>query len=1316
MGFDNECIVNIQSLAGEYFCPVCRLLVFPNEALQSQCTHLYCKPCLTYVVSTTKACPYDGYLVTEADSKPLTESNKTLAETIGKITVHCLYHRSGCTWQGTLSECTSHCSGCAFGNSPVVCNRCGIQIVHRQVQEHAQNCPGVQGQAQQVSTTQDPSTTTVGSSTDQNQNAAPVAATAAQAAVSTTMPGQVSNQQPNLTPQTQALVQTAGQPTAEQWYQQQQYQQYYQQYPGQDPYQQQYQHYYPYQQSMVPQYQQAYSQPQPQSQSQPQAQLQPQPQPQAQHQSQQPQLQQPQAQSQPLSHIQAPVVPPSQNQMQVQQQPQQLQPAVQPHGQTSHAPGHSLPQSQTQPYPYPQVQLHSVQPQPQQPTQIPPYQQPLPQVQHSQPQIQQPIQKYPVPQSQVHAQLQPNAPVQHPSQLPMPPPHPVTPSVQPQVQNAATPSVTGHHSYPQPLPHPNMQPGVPQHPMHGHPQSGPQPHAQHPVQMQNQFPPQIPTMRPNQSHAMFPNQQSSVQGQTTPPLQQQPVYSHNQQPGQINQRPTLQPVQQIPQQQPFAQHQMPMPSHLRPPGPGPAHSFPKHVYPQPQGNIAPSNNIQQNQSQNAGGRPLVPNHAGHLQPFAQSSNTIPVRHGQNGAGYLLENQKLLAGTNNQVQLPSELQSRAPETIERHGDVVEQQIDTAAGKLGKNFKDLDSVSGPTNELKSEKFEASLKPVEVGNMLNNEDPHSIKTSVPNANAVENGDSLNKNLGMGAAAESTWKPSVSTKPGGAMHGVQNDTNEHSVQGNEFQEGHPPKTETKLPESETDKSQNDDNSAASNTQSNGGFAQLSHSSAFTDQSKHQQPMTNYGPSVQQRSSAMLGSQLPHPTIPNQPLSSLHSSALVRNHGSAHDPHTGQPLAESFPPTMFKQPQDSDITPGRSFQPQSLGPPQPFNQVHEPPFRAGTSNLSRLGGPQFGAPLPGDLHGRMAVNIPPHGPEGFSLHDDRFKPFLVSNQQNVDRREYDDDLKKFSRMPLDAESISKFGNYSLSAHESGKRSVGIHDDVIKKSGSTLHPGYLGPGPGYGRHHMDGMTPRSPVGEYAEMSSRRLGAHSGSLVGKSGIDDFDGRVSRHFGGEFRDSRFPHLPSHLRRDEFDGFGNFRMGEHPRSGDFIGQDEFAGHFRRGDPLGPHNFPRHLQLGEPVGFGAHPGHMRAVEHGSFRSFESFAKGNRSGHPQLGEPGFRSSFSLPGFPNDAGFLTGDIRSFDNLRRRKTSSMGWCRICKVDCETVEGLDLHSQTKEHQKMAMDMVKTIKQNAKKQKIPSEQPTVDDGNKTHSTGFEGRGNKH
>lgn len=69
MGYDNECIVNMQSLPGEYFCPVCRTLINPDEALQAPCTHLFCKPCLAYVVATTHACAYDGYLVTEADSK-----------------------------------------------------------------------------------------------------------------------------------------------------------------------------------------------------------------------------------------------------------------------------------------------------------------------------------------------------------------------------------------------------------------------------------------------------------------------------------------------------------------------------------------------------------------------------------------------------------------------------------------------------------------------------------------------------------------------------------------------------------------------------------------------------------------------------------------------------------------------------------------------------------------------------------------------------------------------------------------------------------------------------------------------------------------------------------------------------------------------------------------------------------------------------------------------------------------------------------------------------------------------------------------------
>lgn len=632
-------------------------------------------------------------------------------------------------------------------------------------------------------------------------------------------------------------------------------------------------------------------------------------------------------------------------------------------------------------------------------------------------------------------------------------------------------------------------------------------------------------------------------------------------------------------QQPFPQQQLPMPSHLRPQGP--AHSFPKHAYPHSQGNTALPNSTQHSQSQNAMGRSLNTNHTGHIQPFAQSANTIPVRQG------------------NQGQLSSELLPRAPEPIERQGNVVEQQTESASGKLSKNFKDSDAGSGSANELKSEK-ETDLKPIE------GEDPHSVKTLGPNATSLENGDSGIKNLG--------------NESGGEMPGVQDDRNERSaVPGNETQECAPQKTETKLSESETDKLYSDgtcaprppgpDNPAPAVSQTDGSlgagigsFAQPSHPAPFPDQSQHQQQMINYRPGVtQQRTSAPMASHLPHPGVPNQPHTAGNLSDLQGNHGSAPGPL------------------------GSLSHPQSLGPLGPNNQVHEPPFHAGASNFSRFGGPQFGAPP-----GGQTTNLLPHAPEGFGLQDERFKPF-----QNIDRREFENDLKNFPRLPLDAEPVSKFGKFSSGPHEAGKNLLGFHDDANRKSGSTLHPGYHGLGPGYGRHHMDGMAPRSPVSEYPEMSSRRFGPLSAGLVSKPGVDDFDGRAAGRFGESvgipdaFRDSRFPHLPGHLPRDEFDGFGNFRMGEHPRSGDFMGHDDFAGHFRRGEHLGPHNFPRHLQVRESVGFGAHPGHLRAVELGGSRNFESFSKGNRPGHPQLGEPGFRSSFSLSGFPNEAGFLT---------------------------------------------------------------------------------------
>ncbi|KAA8549349.1 hypothetical protein F0562_001033 [Nyssa sinensis] len=285
-------------------------------------------------------------------------------------------------------------------------------------------------------------------------------------------------------------------------------------------------------------------------------------------------------------------------------------------------------------------------------------------------------------------------------------------------------------------------------------------------------------------------------------------------------------------------------------------------------------------------------------------------------------------------------------------------------------------------------------------------------------------------------------------------------------------------------------------------------------------------------------------------------------------------------------------------------------------------------------------------------------------------------------------------------------------------DDIGRADISRTRTDFPGPIAGFGRHHMDH---RSPGRENPGVPTRGFGGLSGGPRNQSGLDDIDGRESRPFsegsrsvnlpsdpvGNSFFESRFPVLPSHLRRGELDGPGNFR------GGDLIGQDSLPSHFRRGELLGPRNLPGHLRMGEPTGFGAFPGHGRMGELAGPGNFphhlplgESF--GSKSSHPQLGEPGFRSSYSLQGFPNDGGFYKGGMDSFGNSRKRKPVSMGWCRICKVDCETVEGLDLHSQTREHQNKTMDMVRSIKQqNAKKQKTSNVHASLEEaGNRVFS----------
>lgn len=418
-------------------------------------------------------------------------------------------------------------------------------------------------------------------------------------------------------------------------------------------------------------------------------------------------------------------------------------------------------------------------------------------------------------------------------------------------------------------------------------------------------------------------------------------------------------------------------------------------------------------------------------------------------------------------------------------------------------------------------------------------------------------------------------------------------------------------------------------------------------------------------------------------------------------------------------------------------------------------------------------------------------LQDERFKSLPEPGRRSSDHGKFAEDLKQFSRSShLDSDLVPKFGNYFSSSrpldrgsqgfvmdaaqglldkaplgfnYDSGfkssagtgtsrffppphpggdgerSRAVGFHEDNVGRSDmARTHPNFLGSVPEYGRHHMDGLNPRSPTREFSGIPHRGFGGLSGVPGRQSDLDDIDGRESRRFGEGSKtfnlpsdESRFPVLPSHLRRGELEGPGELVMADpiasrpaphHLRGGDLIGQDILPSHLQRGEHFGSRNIPGQLRFGEPV-FDAFLGHPRMGElsgPGNFPSRlsagESFGGSNKSGHPRIGEPGFRSTYSLHGYPNDHGFRPpGDMESFDNSRKRKPLSMSWCRICNIDCETVDGLDMHSQTREHQQMAMDIVLSIKQqNAKKQKLTSkDHSTPEDSSKSKKGVLRGGG---
>ena len=123
-----------------FLCKIC-MGVLMDPHLITCCGECICKRCidchlrLSTIDGREKSCPF-----CRKDDFKLIE-NSDLKKSINNLEVYCLYHKSGCMWQGKLKEGKAHLYECIF--YPIDCpNKCECgKIERRNLRKHIAECP-----------------------------------------------------------------------------------------------------------------------------------------------------------------------------------------------------------------------------------------------------------------------------------------------------------------------------------------------------------------------------------------------------------------------------------------------------------------------------------------------------------------------------------------------------------------------------------------------------------------------------------------------------------------------------------------------------------------------------------------------------------------------------------------------------------------------------------------------------------------------------------------------------------------------------------------------------------------------------------------------------------------------------------------------------------------------------------------------------------------------------------------------------------------------------------------------------------------------
>ncbi|CAG2163935.1 unnamed protein product [Oppiella nova] len=133
MGYD--CQRFTEDISEELLCSICSEVL--EEALTTDCEHLFCRQCITEWLSVNRTCPIDRLYIT---SRNLKAAPRVVRNLLGKLEIRCDFATDGCQTIVALEALDKHVNDCYYNpKKRIACMKgCDKWMTREELKTH--NC------------------------------------------------------------------------------------------------------------------------------------------------------------------------------------------------------------------------------------------------------------------------------------------------------------------------------------------------------------------------------------------------------------------------------------------------------------------------------------------------------------------------------------------------------------------------------------------------------------------------------------------------------------------------------------------------------------------------------------------------------------------------------------------------------------------------------------------------------------------------------------------------------------------------------------------------------------------------------------------------------------------------------------------------------------------------------------------------------------------------------------------------------------------------------------------------------------------------